>query len=184
MITSDFKFNNMTNINEDSCALTQNNLENMESLNYNLKNFFPECPMEEAISFATQQPNIFVNGSHQVGINGCNINQNSQLRDTPITRPPCRINLLQRPFATVPFLGRGRSNVNLESNLREGTVLFNNRSTNPSTETSFINYTNYPLIPSVQATTANASNLIEIDRDRGWVRGGLSARNLARDENC
>ena len=54
------------------------------------------------------------------------------------------------------------------------TFLFNSKSTNPSTEVSFINYTNYPLIPEIQETTANASNLIEHDVADGWIRGGIS----------
>jgi hypothetical protein len=120
MIAGDYTFNKMTNINDDSCALTQTNIENSQAETYMLNNFFPACPMTKAIDFATQQPFVFYNGSHQVGISGCNITQNSELLHTPISRPPCRISLLQRPFATVPFLGRGRHNVNLESVLREG----------------------------------------------------------------
>ena len=183
MISSDYTFNRMTNINDDNCAVTQLNVENAQASNYMLENFFPACPMNKAIAFATEQPSIFFNGSHQVGINGCNIQTNSKLLHTPITRPPCRISLLQRPFATVPFLGRGRSNISVESVLRDGEVLFNSKSTNPSTEVSFINYTNYPLIPEIQQTTANASNLIEHDVADGWIRGGISSRELARD-NC
>jgi len=183
MISSDYTFNRMTNINDDNCAITQLNIENAQASDYMLKNFFPACPMNKAIDFATQQPNIFYSGSHQVGINGCNVETNSNLLHTPISRPPCRLNLLQRPFATVPFLGRGRSNVNLESLLREGEIIYNSKSTNPSSEVSYINYKNYPLIPEVQETTANASNLIENDIAVGWVRGGLPSREIARD-NC
>jgi len=181
MIESDYTFNKMTNINDDNCAITQTNIENAEASNYMLNNFFSACPMTKAINFATQQPNINFNGSHQVGINGCNIDQNSQLSHTPITKPPCRLNLLQRPFVTVPYLGRGRCNIHLESLLREGEVIYNNKSSNPSSEVSFINYKNYPLIPEVQDTTANPSNLIECDKAAGWIRGGLPSREYARD---
>lgn len=183
MIASDYTFNRMTNINDDSCAITQNNVENAQASSYMLDNFFPACPMNKAIDFATQQPSVFYTGSHQVGINGCNIQANSELSRTSISRPPCRLNLLQRPFATVPFLGRGRSNIHLESLLREGELIYNSKSSNPSSEVSYINYKNYPLIPEVQETTANAGNLIECDMASGWVRGGLPSREIARD-NC
>lgn len=183
MIASDYTFNKMTNINDDSCALTQTNIENSQAETYMLNNFFPACPMTKAIDFATQQPFVFYNGSHQVGISGCNISQNSDLLHTPISRPPCRISLIQRPFATVPFLGKGRHNVNLESILREGELIQNNhKSVNPSSEVSYINYKNYPLIPEVQNTLANGSNQIESDKYAGWIRGGLPSREYARDQ--
>ncbi len=183
MIASDYMFNKLTNINDDNCAINQINIENDKYNNYLLNNFYQSCPMNKAIDFATQQPNVFYNGSHQIGINGCNVQTNSELTHTSITRPPCRINLLQRPFATVPFLGRGKCNISLESALRDGEIIFNSKSTNQSSEVSYINYKNYPLIPEIQETTAKPSNLIECDAISGWVRGGLSSREFARD-NC
>jgi hypothetical protein len=183
MIAGNYTFNKMTNINDDSCALTQNNIENSQAETYMLNNFFPSCPMNSAIDFATQQPFVFYNGSHQVGINGCNIAENSELLHTSISRPPCRINLLQRPFATVPFLGKGRHNVNLESVLREGELIQNNhKSANPSSEVCYINYSNYPLLPEVKNSLADGSNQIESDKSIGWVRGGLPSREFARDQ--
>ena len=88
MIAGNYTFNKMTNINDDSCALTQNNIENSQAETYMLNNSFPSCPMNSAIDFATQQPFVFYNGSHQVGINGCNIAENSELLHTSISRPP------------------------------------------------------------------------------------------------
>lgn len=183
-IVSDFTFNKMTNINDDNCAINQINRENAQASNYMVQNYYPSCPMTKAIDFALQQPNFFYNGSHQVGINGCNIQDNSKLKYTPISKPPCKINLLQRPFITVPFLGKGPQNVNLESQLRDGELIYNSKSTNPSSEVSYINYKNYPLIPEVQNTKANASNLIENDSIAGWIRGGLPSREFARDNLC
>jgi hypothetical protein len=181
MIAGDYTFNKMTNIGDDSCAITQLNVENHQAQEYMLNNYFPACPMTKAIDFATQQPFVFYNGSHQLGINGCNINQNTELSHTAITKPPCRVNLLQRPFATVPYLGRGRQDVNLESVLREGELIQNNKSSNPSSEVSYINYKNYPLIPEVQETISNGANHIEADQYAGWIRGGMPSREYARD---
>jgi hypothetical protein len=183
MLVSDYKFNNMTQINNDECALSQSNVQNTEASNYMVKNFYPACPMTNAMNFALQQPNIFYNGSHQVGIEGCNIDTNSQLTMSRISKPPCRLNLLERPFVTVPYLGRGRSNVNMESQLQQGEQFFNSKSTNPSSEVSYINYKNYPLIPEIENTITNPSNLIEGEAAAGWIRGGLPSREFARD-NC
>ena len=34
-----------------------------------------------------------------------------------LSKPKCKISLIQRPFSTVPYLGRGKSNPVLESHL-------------------------------------------------------------------
>ena len=58
----------------------------------------------------------------------------------------------------------------------------NHKSINPSSEVSYINYKNYPLIPEVQNTVADGSNQIESDKYVGWIRGGLPSREYARDQ--
>ena len=110
---NDFSFNNLARIGEDGCSLGQRSIQNAESSSYMLQNFFSEdCTMKRPIEFATSQPSINYTGGHQVGAGGCNIDTNSQLLigGSALTHPRCRISLLQRPFATVPFLGRGQSN--------------------------------------------------------------------------
>jgi hypothetical protein len=92
--------------------------------------------------------------------------------------------LNQRPYATVPYLGRGTTNVVLETQILQGKDLANNRkSANPSSEINYANYSNTPLIPSVQATITNPNNLIESVAAEGWIRGGLPSRELARDKD-
>lgn len=184
MSVFNYEFNNMTQINNDPCALSQRNVQNKVSSDYMVQNFYPACPMSKAIDFAIQQPNVFYNGSHQVGINGCNINTNSDLKLTKITKPPCRINLLERPFLTVPYLGRGPYNCLLESELLQGDNGINKKSANPSSEICYANYKNYPLIPEIQKTVTNPENLIEGAAADGWIRGGLPSREFARDNNC
>ena len=77
---SDYTFDNMSRIGDDSCSLSQRNIQNTQSSNYALKSFFAQdCGMARPIEFATSQPNVFYNGSHQVGLGGCNIDANSDL---------------------------------------------------------------------------------------------------------
>ena len=76
--------------------------------------------MKKPIAFATSQPNIFYNGPQQVGLGGCYVNTDSNLKIGTIqTNPKCRVNLQQRPFLTVPFLGRGPSKAGKESRLQQ-----------------------------------------------------------------
>ena len=179
----DYTFNNTTRLGNDKCDLSQSNIQNAQAATYLLNNFRPACPMGKAIDFATSQLNVNYSGSHQVGINGCNIDENSELALTDLSKPKCRISLFQRPFATVPYLGRGKSNPVLESQIQQGDLANNRKSINPTTETSYISYTNTPMIPSLQATITNPANLVEGVAAEGWIRGGLPSRELTRDQD-
>lgn len=180
---SDYTFQNMTRIGNDSCYTDQRSIQDVRHGNYMLTNYFPSCPMSKAIDFATSQPSVFYSGSNQVGIGGCNIDYNSNLLISDLSRTKCRISLLQRPFATVPYLGRGPSNSILESQIQQGEMVNNKKSINTTSEYSYIPYSNYPLLPSIQATITNPSNLVESAAAEGWIRGGLPSRDLVRDQD-
>ena len=182
-LISDFNFNKMARIGNDTCDISQRNIQSVNSANYMMENYYPSCPMSQAIKFATAQPNVFYNGSQQVGIGGCNIDDNSKLTLTDLSRPKCRISLLERPFLTVPYLGRGPSNVELESQIQQGNININRRSVSTTTETSHFNYNSYPLIPQLQATINNPANLVEGEAAEGWIRGGLPSRDLQKDKD-
>lgn len=179
----DYTFNKTTRVGDDSCDINERNIQNSHSATYMLSNFRAACPMKSAIEFATSQPNVNFTGSHQVGINGCNIDENSELKLVDLTKPKCRISLYQRPFATVPYLGRGRSDAVLESQIQQGDLANNKKSINPSSEISYIPYSNIPMIPSLQATITNPANLVEGVAAEGWIRGGLPSRELVRDQD-
>lgn len=180
----DYAFDNLSRIGEDGCSLSQRSVQNVEASNYMLKNFFAsDCSMKRPIEFATSQPNINYTGGHQVGAGGCNIDINSELLigGSILTHPKCRISLFQRPFVTVPFLGRGMSNPYLESQLQQGDYLTNKRSINSLSEQSYMTYSNTPLLPSIAATINNPANLVEGVAADGWVRGGVPSRELSRE---
>ena len=50
-------------------------------------------------------------------------------------------------------------------------------------EENFSEYKNYPLIDDLKQSVNNTSYLIESDAMNGWVRGGMSAREYARNNN-
>lgn len=178
-------FDNLTRIGNDPTDLSTQSVQNMASANYMLNNFFAQdCNMVRPIEFATSQPNVFFNGSNQVGIGGCNIDTNSDLLiGTTNTHPKCKISLLERPFKTVPFLGRGQSNPVLESNIQQGDLVSNKKSINPTTERSFIPYSNYPLLPQIETSITNPANLVEGVAVDGWIRGGIPSRELQKDSD-
>jgi len=164
-IVRDYVFDNLSRIGDDNCGQSQRNVQNLNSSNYMLQNFFAaDCNMARPIEFAVAQPGINYTGGYQVGAGGCNIDANSE-----------------RPFKTVPYLGKGESNPLVESRLWQGDYNINKKSVNPTSEVCFVNHEMYPLIPSIASTITNPSNLVEGVAVNGWIRGGIPSRELERE---
>jgi len=181
-----YNFDNLTRIGNDTCGITAREAQNSAVGSYNTTNFFlKECGMKKPIAFATQQPSMFYNGGFgPCGAGGCNITSDSKLKIGSIqTHPKCKISLQQRPFSTVPYLGRGPARPVLESRLQQGAMINDTKSCKTITETSFGNYTQTPLLATLQATIQNPHNLVEGVAADGWIRGGLPSRELTRDQD-
>ena len=179
--TYPYTFDSISRIGNDNVAIDQRNIQNMNNANYRLENFYPNCPMSNAIDFATKQPQVFYKGSHEGGVKGCEIEANNELKYTHITKPSCKLTLVSRPFLTVPYLGRGMGDSDTEFMLRAGENALNKKTVNPLMENDFTNHKNYPLIDSLQTVADNSAYKIEEDAMTGWSRAGVSARNYARD---
>jgi hypothetical protein len=180
---SGYTFNNLSRIGLDDCNVSQTDIQNVASCNYSTQNYFAsDCSMRNPISLATSQPGVMYNGGYQVGAGGCNINDSSKLQIGTIqTHPRCRIDLFHRPFATVPYLGRGSVNPIMESQIQQGEQIVNKKSVNPLAEKSYIKYHQTPLLPAVQQRINNPAHQIESVASDGWVRGGVPSRELTRD---
>jgi len=176
----------MSRIGDDECNLSQRNVQNADFGSYSVQNYFVKyCGMKKPIEFATSQPNVFYNGGfgNYCGAGGCNINSDSKLKIGSIqTHPKCRISLYQRPFATVPYLGRGPSHPVLEAKLQQGDYVTNVKSCNTTSEISYFHQYE-DLVPSLKATVQNPANLAEGVAAKGWIRGGLPTRDLVRDQS-
>jgi hypothetical protein len=182
---SDFTFNNMGRIGNDSCCIDQNSIQNSAACNYTLQNYFiSNCDMSNAKALATSQPCINYSGTMGSDICGSNIDDSSKLLIGTIqTHPRCRIDLFQRPFATVPYLGRGSVDPLLESQIQQGEAVTNKRSVTRLTEKSHLKYHTTPLIPEVKQNIQNPNLMIESVASDGWIRGGLPSRELTRDRD-
>ena len=178
---SSYTFQNLSRIGLDNCNVSQTDMQNVASCNYLTQNYFAaDCSMKNVQALATTQPGIMYNGGFNSGAGGCNIDDSSNLQIGTIqTHPKARIDLFQRPFATVPFLGRGSVNPVLESQIQQGEQLVNKRSVNNLSEKSYIKYHQTPLLPAVRERM-NTSK-IETDASEGWIRGGVPSRELTRD---
>lgn len=180
-----YTFDNLSRIGNDACTQDQNTIQNINASNYLLQNYFiNDCSMKQPIALATTQPGIMYNGGNGSGAGGCNIDSSSKLLIGTIqTHPRCKISLFQRPFATVPFLGRGSVDPILESQIMQGELLTNKRSVNKLSEKSDIKYQITPLIPSVKDRVTNPVYSVEGVASEGWIRGGIPSRDLTRDRD-
>ena len=178
-----YTFDSMTRIGNDNTAIDQRTIQNMNNANHRLENFYPACPMNKAADFALNQPNVFYKGAHEGGIKGCEIETNNELKYTHISKPACKLTLTPRPFLTVPYLGKGMGDSDAEFQLRVGENALNKKSVNNTMEQSFSNHKNYPLIDSIKETMNNSAYVIEDDAMSGWQRGGVSAREYARNQD-
>ena len=173
--TTDFKFNNLAGTRSDFVDQSERSLQNTRFSNYMLSNYGADTIRpDQSITFASSQPNLLVSGSsHGQGIDGNIIDIDSLLSvSKEQARALEKLQLQQRPFATVPYLGRGPFDPMAESKLQQTDTFSNNKkSVNTLSEVSFIPMSNYPLIPSIQKTITNPTYLVE-----GFVRGGEGTR--------
>ena len=182
---SDFTFNNISRIGNDNCSQDINSIQNTQACNYLLQNYFTDdCSMSKAKQLAIMQPCVYYKGSMGSDLCGSNIDDSSKLMIGSMqTHPRSKIDLFQRPFATVPYLGRGSVDPLMEFQMQQGETITNKKTVTRLPEKSYFNFHTTPLIPEVKDNIQNPNNLIESSASSGWIRGGLASRELTRDTN-
>ena len=182
---SDFTFNGMSRIGNDSCSQDINSIQKSQACTYTLQNYFSQdCSMSQAKSLATTQPGINYSGSFGMGAGGCNVDDSSKLLIGGIqSHPKARIDLFGRPFATVPYLGRGSVDPILEAQIQQGESISSKPSLTRLGEKSYLPYHTTPLISGVKERIQNPSLMIEGVASEGWIRGGVPSRELTRDKD-
>ena len=180
---TNFTFDNMSRIGNDTCSQDQNTLQNINASNYLLQNYFAnDCSMRQPITLATTQPGIMYDGGYSLGAGGCNVDTSSKLMlGGLVTHPKSKIDLFQRPFATVPYLGRGSVCPIMESQMQQGESITNRRSITNLPEKSYLKYSNTPLLSNIKERVTNPQHSIESVASEGWIRGGLPTREAAKD---
>ncbi len=166
-----YSFNNMGRIGDDPTDNTQINLYNTRFSNYTLSNYYQDPESNTHIQFATQQPSMMFNGLiGGSGVGNMVENENNVLYKVNNERDLEKMLLMERPFITVPYLGRGSCDPSLESQLLQGEIATDKKSVSTIMEKSFMNYSLYP----------NSDNVTTEDYAlNGWVRGGAMTREAS-----
>ena len=163
----------------DNIDQTQTNLDNTRYATYVLSHFCEAVPSTEHVQFATSQPEITFNGlTNGLGLNGGIVDVDSDLilKNTQ-SRPLEKVQLYQRPFVTVPYMGRGYTNPVLESQLLQGEQTLHMKSVGTVMEQSFLPYSVYPTDQPMQQRIHDPRYLVEEAALQGWIRGGSGTRD-------
>jgi len=178
--TSNYYFNNMGRIGADTTDNTQRTVSNTRFGNYLLSNYFSENLSGSYVNFATQQPSVNFSGlAHGSGLASGVIDTDSLLLiEVENERPVEKLQLHERPFLSVPYMGRGSCNVSLESQLQQGEIVSDKKSVSTVTEKSFAAYTIYPSDDKMVERVKDPSYTVEEYALDGWVRGGANSREM------
>jgi len=176
-------FNKFTGLGEDKCYLSQTEIQNKGFSEYTTST--PSRSIDSTMDLALSSGMNYIGGKNSVGIEGSTIEQsNNLLLGSKGTHPHNKLSLRERSYLTVPYLGRGESNVDAESTLMHGEDhCENKKSLFPMSEESYLQYSNTPLIQDIEEKITNPKYLVEGSHN-GWIRGGLPSRELNRDNQA
>jgi hypothetical protein len=177
-----YTFNGATRIRADNTDRTQQNIQSNKYSEHMMTSYFSNNKSDDYVQFGTSQPGLMffggATGGASKGVGAATVDTDTMLT---IKRENARalekLSLQQRPFLTVPYLGRGSCDVGLECQLRQGDVVSGKKSVSTVTEQSFINVQMTPLIDDVKSKITNPAYLIQESALDGWVRGGTATRN-------
>lgn len=174
-----FQVNRSTHTRDDNSGIQQYYKQSLTAGMYYTTNLVPDAREVNPLAI----DNLIVYPREGFGLNNKSIDADSVLRNQPeFKNNRCNIRAQARPFLTVPFMGGGRGNPDVESILTHSEQVRQGKEAGTVTEKQFDTFV--PLIPSIRDNIQNPKNLINEVADAGWVRGGLPSRSYIRDVNC
>lgn len=173
----------MGRIGNDVTDQTQRTMYNTRFANHTLSNYFSQNVSDGHIQFATNQPTLMVSGTVLgAGVNSAIVDTESALNMKKVDeRHYEKLQLFERPFLTVPYLGKGSCDPTLESQLQQGELVSDKKSVSTIMEKSFSKYSLYPTDNKMEERVKNPAYTVEESALNGWVRGGMSTREMSED---
>jgi hypothetical protein len=174
----DYTFYNLDRIEDDSTCESQRSMQNSRFATYTTSNFFNEFSSDMQVKFATSQPGIVQNGVNGgSGVGSAQVDADSFLHlKTEQERNLGRLQLMQRTFASVPYLGKGSCDPLLESQLLTGEAVADKKSVATIMSQSFMGYSLYPTSDKMNERVTDPKYKVEEVALDGWVRGGDATR--------
>ena len=168
---------------DDKCFVDIDTRQSIGPGNYGITNLYDcECLIPNTVKNATD--NVFMNFTNGYGTeNACVVDDGSKLRIGLHKKyPKCNQQLFERPYKTVPYMGKGVLAVNEETILKFAEPTSIKRSSNTLSGISIPQqYT--PLLDHLAFNVQNVEHIIQESNDESWRRGGVLSRNIVRDAN-
>jgi hypothetical protein len=158
-------------------------LYNTRFSSYTVSNFYPDPAANGQVQFATQQPDVSwfsVQGGSAVGGAVIDVDSNLIIKNTQ-GRSLEKLSLQQRPFLTVPYLGRGSCDPLIEAQMLQGDNIHEKKSVGTVMSKSFSEYTMFPSDNKMATDATNPKYKIEEAAMDGWIRGGILTREMMND---
>jgi hypothetical protein len=180
----EFTLNSLTSLKQDECYKTVSEKASENVGNYSLSNFNScECTASSQRQLSVIHPTVpFRDGYGWSSIDGCNIDKDSELRNSKNLTNTREIHLLhQRDVLTEPYKAGGSFNKDVENKLIFSEPTSQKKQTNTLSGISINRFV--PLIDSIKSNVQNTKNLIPEDSNKFWTRAGIDTRNIIRDSN-
>lgn len=169
---NDEKFHQLTGLVDDSCYLSENEIENQKQSKY-LHYVFGNIDKTNQIALNNHLIPANSNGLLETN----NIEVSNYLLLDQSLRPSSKLDLRERPYLTIPYLGRGKVNINEDTSIRNGEqICLSKKSLQPENYTEKV----YPMIKEIEEKITNPKYLVE-SADNQWIRGGLPTREMNRE---
>lgn len=169
-----------TNSHDDACYLAEQTKQSIGPGNYNLSNHYHcEKDIPKVVEIATNIPQVFFKNGH--GIDNRNVDESTDLRwGKARSNPRCRDQLHERPYKSVPYMGRGGGNSYLETQILPGEPTREKRQCNTLSGVTIDNYFT-PMIDHLKENIQSPSRIIPEEVHKGWIRGGAPSRLIVQD---
>jgi hypothetical protein len=173
-----YTFNTMASLKADVPDQTQQNVQNTRFGSYSVSNYFSSFGSNSQVSFASEIPGFVVSNGFSIAPSVVDV-ESKLFNKIESERSFEKLQLFERPFVTVPYLGRGGGDPTLESQLQQGQMIRDLKSVATISEKPYIDYQSYPLRDDLRSQITNPANSVEEIAMNGWVRGGSSARETS-----
>lgn len=181
------EFHKMSSVYDDHCTI-QTRIRQSENVGgWSRYNYYQFQDINNTVGVATGERILpFQDG---YGVGPAVVDAESQIKNQPVqTNPRCRLNvqLKERPYKTVPFMGRGRGNQYLESALQQSKFVREKAYCGGNVSEKHFDNVFTPQINHLQRNIQNPRNLVQEVADPTWIRGGVPSRLVIRDnsEDC
>ena len=164
--------------------MKQQNNQSMGPGSYKISNMNScDCGIPNVVQKATNGPSYAAKQFRDgYGWNACKIDDDSNLRNAKnLTNTRCLNQLFMRPYLTVPYLGRGKCDAELEMKIKPGESSHQDKPCNTLPGKDMTSYHMMPMIDCLKKNIQDKNHIIE--EEIGWIRSGIPSRQVIRNKD-